>query len=137
MTTRAVGRNEVTEAFFDATDRGVFLLRRCPDGHFSRPQATFCEECRSLDLSYAEASGRAELVSWVVVPARPTPGDETPPAAPGLPAIVQLEEGPWWWTSLVDADPATLSDRHPLEVRFVRPEGSEAVPVFAPVAPTG
>jgi uncharacterized OB-fold protein len=135
MTVGPVSRNEATESFFDGTDRGVFLLRRCPDGHFSRPQAGSCEVCGSEDLEDAPASGRARLVSWVVVPARPVPGDEGPPPAPAMPAIVELEEGPWWWTSLVDADPARLTDGHPLEVRFERPEGSEAVPVFAPVQP--
>jgi hypothetical protein len=43
-----------------------------------------------------------------------------------------MEEGPWWWTQLVDVDPATLRDGEELEVVFERPEGSESVPVFTP-----
>ena len=125
-----VGRNPATEEFFDGSARDEFLLRRCPSGHWNRPQAERCGECDSPDLEYRPASGRARLVSWVVVHPRPREGAE--PGPPKVPAIVQLEEGPWWWTQLLEVDPAGLSEGTPLEVRFERPEGSEAVPVFVP-----
>jgi uncharacterized OB-fold protein len=46
-------------------------------------------------------------------------------------AIVQLDEGPWWWCELLDADPAAMRADLPVEAAFVRVEGSEeTVPVF-------
>lgn len=131
MTIGAVGRNSDTEAFFDGTSRDQFLLRRCrPAGHFNRPQAGVCQECGSLDFEDVPARGAVRLVSWVVVPDRPRDGQ--PAGPPDIPAIVEFEEGPWWWSKLVDADPAALYEGQPLQMRFERADGGEAVPVFRP-----
>jgi uncharacterized OB-fold protein len=126
-----VARNGATAAFFDGTARGELLLMRCrPHHHWNRPQAERCATCDSTELEPAPASGRARLVSWSVV--HPRPRDGVAPGPPSVPAIVEMEEGPWWWTQLVDVDPATLRDGEELEVVFERPEGSESVPVFTP-----
>ena len=128
-----VARNAASEVFFDGTADGRFLLLRCQVcGTVNRPQAERCTNCDSTDLVPVPASGRARLVSWVVVHPRPREGE--PPGPVTVPAIVELAEGPWWWTQLVGVDPDALTDGQPLEVVFERPEGSEAVPVFAPVA---
>lgn len=120
-----VARNELTEAFFDGTARGEFLLLRCrPAGHMSSPRATRCETCGSTDLVSAPAGGGARLISWVVV--------HDKEGGIKVPAVVEFDEGPWWWTVVVDADPDTLVEEQSLRVSFVRPEGSEAVPVFSP-----
>jgi uncharacterized OB-fold protein len=128
VTVGPVVRNDASEPFFDGTAALQFLIRRCaPAGHFSRPQAKRCDVCGSPDLSYQPASGKARLVSWVVVPVRgATPGGP----AQVVPIIAELDEGPWWWSMIVGADPAELREGLPLRVRFERPEGSEAVPVF-------
>ncbi len=126
----AVARNEATEAFFDGTARGEFLLKRCPQGHISRPQAEVCGDCWSTSLENVPASGRVRLVSWAVVHGRPRDGEPEPP--PAIPAIVEFEEGPWWWARVVTGDPDALRDGMPLEMEFLRPEGGEAIPVFRP-----
>lgn len=131
MTVGPVARNSATEAFFDGTASGQFLLRRCrPAGHFNRPQAEVCTECGALDFDDVPARGSVRLVSWVVVPDRPRDG--APAGDPDVPAVVEFEEGPWWWTKLVDTDPAGLYEGQPLEMLFERAEGGEAVPVFRP-----
>ncbi len=124
MSVGPVGRNGATEEFFDGTAAGEFLLRRCqPHGHLSRPQARQCGACGSTELTWIPASGRARLVSWVVIPARDREGEQ-------LPAIGELEEGPWWWSKLVGADPDSLVEGMPLRLVYERAEGGEAVPVF-------
>jgi uncharacterized protein len=124
-----VARNEASADFFDGTSRGQFLLRRCaPHGHLSRPQARQCSDCGSTDLTWAPASGRARLVSWVVVPVRD--GGTDPPPPPMVPAIGELEEGPWWWSKLVGADPDSLAEGLPLRIAYERADQGEAVPVF-------
>jgi uncharacterized OB-fold protein len=126
MTVGPVGRNEASADFFDGTANGEFLLRRCaPHGHLSRPQAHQCSECGSADLSWTAASGRARLVSWVIIPAR---GDEAD--TPQIPAIGELDEGPWWWSKLVGADPDLLAEGRPLRIVYERADEGEAVPVF-------
>jgi uncharacterized OB-fold protein len=125
-----VARNEATEVFFDGTARGEFLLMRCENGHWNRPQAERCADCDSGDLHPGAASGRARLVSWIVVHPRPAADGAT--AAPTMPGIVELEEGPWWWAQIIGADPSELLEGLPLRVQFERPDGSETVPVFTP-----
>jgi uncharacterized protein len=128
MTVGPVARNEASAAFFDGTTNGEFLLRRCaPHGHLSRPQARQCSECGSTELSWAPASGRARLVSWVVIPAR---DEADPPYPTQVPAIGELEEGPWWWSKLVGTDPDCLREGLPLRIAYDRADGHEAVPVF-------
>jgi uncharacterized protein len=128
MTVGPVGRNEASADFFDGTSNGEFLLRRCtPHGHLSRPQAHQCSECGSTDLGWAAASGRARLVSWVIIPARGDGGDP-----PQIPVIAELEEGPWWWSKLVGAGPDDLAEGLPLRIAYERADGGEAVPVLLP-----
>jgi uncharacterized protein len=127
-----VGRDETTAAFFDGTAHGQFLIRRCvPFGHASRPQARLCRVCGRSDLRWEPASGRARLVSWAVVPVRRRQPDE-PPGEPTVVAVAELDEGPWWWSQVVGADPASLAAGMRLRVVYQRAEGGEAVPVFEP-----
>lgn len=130
MTVGPVSRDEATAEFFDGTAAGSFLLRHCPAcGALSAPQAAQCEQCASTALDWRSASGAATLVSWTVAHGKPGPSgiaDRT------VLAIAELAEGPWWWSQLVDADPAGLTVGAPLRIRFLRHEpAAEAVPVFA------
>ncbi len=45
--------------------------------------------------------------------------------------IAELDEGPWWWSQLVDADPGAVTAGTRLRIDFQRAnEESEYVPVF-------
>lgn len=123
MTIPAVARDEATEEFFDATADGVYLIRRCePHGHASKPQAVQCSVCRSEELRWEPASGRARLVSWAVLPTS------------SVVAIAELEEGPWMWAALVCGDAGNLREGMRLRIGFERPAGSEAIPVLVPAS---
>jgi uncharacterized OB-fold protein len=129
MSVGPVARNGSTEEFFDGTAAGQFLIRRCsPDGHLSRPQARQCSECGTTELSWTPATGRARLISWVVIPVRS--GEGEPPRPPIVAAIGELEEGPWWWSMVVGADPDALAEGQPLRIEYERAGGGEAVPIF-------
>jgi uncharacterized protein len=130
VTVGPVARDAATAEFFDGTAARRFLLRRCPAGHFSEPQATLCTTCASTDLDWAPAGGGATLVSWTVVWGRAS-GDAEPERT--ILAIGELDEGPWWWSQLVGADPASVGVGQRLRIEFQRAAGEhEAVPVFAP-----
>jgi uncharacterized OB-fold protein len=129
MTVGPVARDEATAEFFDATAAGKFLLRRCPAGHFSEPAAAQCTTCASTSLRWEAARGGAELISWAVAWGRPVSGVE--PQRTVL-VIAELDEGPWWWSQLADADAdaANLAVGRRLCIEFRRDAEHEAVPVF-------
>jgi uncharacterized protein len=130
VTVGPVDRDAVTAEFFDGAAAGQFLLRGCPAGHFSEPSSAACTTCASTDLRWTAAAGGATLVSWAVVWERATGAAE-----PNRTVLVigEFDEGPWWWSQLVDADPASLAVGQRLRVDFRRADAlHEAVPVFAP-----
>ena len=119
-----VGRDESSSPFFDGSARGEFLIRRCQTcASASEPQATTCASCSGIDLVWEPASGRARLVSWAVT----YNVDEEQPT---VLAIAELEEGPWWWSQIADADPEALDVDMALHIEFDRSGDSESVPIF-------
>lgn len=122
MTVGPVDRDDATAEFFDGTAAGLLLLRRCEAGHYSEPSVAQCTTCGSGQLDWAAAGGGASLVSWAVSRA----GDISI-----VLVIAELDEGPWWWSQLADADPARLAVGDRLTLGFARPgDDHEAVPVF-------
>lgn len=81
------------------------------------------------DVEWAEVSGRATLLSYIINH-RPLPHVEV--LSPVI-ALVRLEEGPTLMTNIVDVDPSpeNLVLDMPLRVVF-REAGSSVLPVFAP-----
>lgn len=131
MPVAAFARNDETAEFLDAAARGEFLLRRCDLGHFSEPAAHACTACGSATLAWAAASGRARLVSWAITYAAPRSAAAPDEAIQNVLAIGELEEGPWWWSYIPDADPAELTVGAPLRIAFERPANAEeSLPVL-------
>lgn len=123
-----VQRDGATAAFLDGTSRGQLLLRRCRAcGQTGGPQELQCAECCSTDTEAVPASGGAKVVSWSVVHGRTADGGTE---AQAVVVIGELDEGPWWWTQLVGADPADVRTGGRLTVCFEPAGGGEALPVF-------
>src|ERR1700759_5478257 len=72
-----LARDANTDEFLNGTAAGEFLLRHCPNGHFSEPAAACCTTCGPPDLEYKAAGGRARLVSWAVTHGRADDGSES------------------------------------------------------------
>ena len=123
-----VTRDAETAGFFDGTLIGEFRLRRSRvTGEILGPQACV-DSTGSTDLEWVAAAGTGKLVSWAVSYGKPVDGVQQ---VLSIVAIVELDEGPWWWTSLTGVSPESLREGLPVRVEFVRPEGSdEALPVF-------
>jgi len=127
MTLAPVVRDDFSAPFFDASAEGRLLLRYSPSsGEWSEPAARVCSVTQAADLEWREASGSGHLVSWTVKPGRPRDGQAAEDVVIG---IVETDEGPWLTLVLPDADPATLAVGARVSVGFVRPEGSESLPV--------
>lgn len=123
-----IQRDEATAAFLDGTRRGEFLLvSDTVTGEFLPPQ--FDDSVDTARYVRVPAAGTGTIVSWSVVHQREADGSVS-----RLPVgIVELDEGPWWWTSMPDADPE--ADLFGARVRvafqtFGEGDEAEAVPYF-------
>ena len=119
-----------TAAFFAATDAGTFPLWRCAAcGTVNGPNERSCRQCRGIEGEPVAAAGGGHVVSYVVQHSKPDAAGWTYRL---VVAIVELDEGPWWWTQLagVEPDEVRVGDRVRLEM--VTPEGGHAVPVARP-----
>jgi len=129
MTVGPVARDERTAEFLDGTAAGQFLLRKCDTCQsLSAPQARQCGQCGSTELTWQPAAGGASVVSWAVTHTKPGPDGATRTA---VIVIAELDEGPWWWSQVVDAAPEAVQEGTRLRIDFARAsEDSEYIPVF-------
>lgn len=109
--------------FWEATARGVLLLprcRACGETHW-HPRAQ-CPFCRSTELEWFAASGRATLHTYTVVHR---------PDGNHVLAYAKLHEGPLVLTNIVDtgAD-AVLQVGMPLQLAFRATREGRMAPVF-------
>jgi uncharacterized OB-fold protein len=122
-----------TAPYWDAAREGILRIphcRACGRHHFY--PRSFCRYCASTDLEWADVSGRARLISYVISH-RPLPGmgDLSP-----VIALVELAEGPRLMTNIVGVppDPAELPLDMDLQVTF-EDRGEAVIPVFRPAVP--
>jgi uncharacterized OB-fold protein len=89
-----------------------------------------CPRCRRFESEWTLASGRARLLSWVVVhpPVLPAWKDRTP--YPVL--LVECEEGVRTMGGLLGATPADLRMDMPLAVDFAPSPDGDLVPQWRP-----
>ena len=124
----AIQRDDATAAFLDGTKRGEFLLvQDVATGAFLSPQAdTSADPDRYVRV---RAAGTGTIVSWAVVHQRGADGSVS-----RLPVgIVQLDEGPWWWTSFPAANPDADLFGARVHVAFEtlgEGDAAEAIPYF-------
>jgi uncharacterized OB-fold protein len=130
---QSVVRDTATAAFFDGTARGVFLVRRAAgSGEILAPSAEQ-DSAGGTDLEWVEASGLGRVLSWAFVPQRGTGSGGPTELTIG---VVQLDEGPWWWTQLIGVERDAVAEGLRVRAVFVKSgpaETDEYVPVFAPV----
>lgn len=122
-----------TRAFWEATQDGRFLLRRCAACHaFHYYPRNFCPECWSEEVVWEQACGRAVLYthSTVFVNDLPPFGEQVPYVA----AVVDLEEGPRMMTQVVDCEPDQLRIGMALDATFRTIADGVTLVVFRPAA---
>ena len=124
-----IERDAASAEFLDGARRGEFLLvRDTQTGEILPPQ--FDVSVEPERYTQVPAAGTGTVVSWSVVHQRGFDG-----AVHRLPVgIVELDEGPWWWTSFPGADPD--ADLYGVRVKVAFEllgdgESAEAIPYFA------
>ncbi|MGW6729053.1 Zn-ribbon domain-containing OB-fold protein [Nocardia sp. NPDC055029] len=103
------------------------MIRRCTacDKLFA-PLVADCSSCASDSLEWLPSAGTGSIVSWRVVDRTAT---GTHNDAPLTIAIVELDEGPWVYTSIEGEVPAMRGC--PVRVQFQPCPPSDRFPVFA------
>jgi hypothetical protein len=121
---RPAVRDDESAPFFDALADGVLLVRCCQlCGHVSRPDAHTCSACRSDELSWLESSGNGHVICSVV--------DRNSAEGPITLALIEVSEGPWFMTRILDADiDATVPAATPVRLAVIATSGGEAIPAF-------
>jgi uncharacterized protein len=121
----AVRRDEATAGFFDGTARGQFLLvKDTQTGEMLGPQFdTTIDPERYVRVP---AAGTGTVVSWAVVHERTADG----PTGRRPVGIVELDEGPWWWTSITGVDPGEDLLGRRVQVAFEKVGDGETIPYF-------
>jgi hypothetical protein len=124
--------DQETLPFWQATDRGELLLRRCAGcGTVAWPPRTFCPACLAADPEWFAAQGTGEVYSCTVV--RKAQG-EWRDAVPYVLAYVQLTEGPRILTNIVDCDPESVHIGQSVRVVFQPGDAGHSLYRFVPTA---
>lgn len=116
--------------FLAGAARGELMIKRC-DGcaGWLAPSVSGCPACgENATARWVPASGLGRLVSWAVVHDDPL----------AVPALVELDEGPWLATGLRLRDQAELAHLkawQPVAVQFAASTDGESYPVFCPLPP--
>jgi uncharacterized OB-fold protein len=102
------------------------MIRRCTrcDKLFA-PLVVDCSSCASDSLEWLPSAGAGSIVSWRVVDRAADMHNEPPLTI----AIVELDEGPWVYTSIEGDVPAVRGC--PVRVQFQPCQPEDRFPVFA------
>jgi uncharacterized OB-fold protein len=117
--------------YWEAARRHELRFPRCTAcGRWRFPPRPMCPACLSVDHEWALATGRARLVSWVIVhpPVLPAWKDRVP-----LPVVlVECEEGVRTLGNLVGATADALRMDMPMQVDFAPSPDGDLVPQWRP-----
>lgn len=121
-------RDAATASFLDACERGEFpLVRDVATGTILDPKTDISSDPERYEVF--NASGAATVISWSEAPG--TAGIGSPTSI--LFGIVELAEGPWWWTELHTNRPLSQLTGSAARLAFIKtgPEPHHAtVPYF-------
>ncbi|WP_327152008.1 Zn-ribbon domain-containing OB-fold protein [Nocardia sp. NBC_01329] len=110
------------------TVKDRLMIRRCArcDKLFA-PLTVDCSSCACSSLEWVPSAGTGSIQSWRVVDRAVISGRGT--TRPLTIAIVELDEGPWVYTSIEGRVPPTGSS--PVRVRFQPRPRDDRFPVFS------
>jgi uncharacterized OB-fold protein len=114
-----------SDLYAECTEAAL-MIRRC--GSCSRlfaPPVTRCSACRCDDFERVPSTGSGSIVCWRKIAGAP---NADPEAVESAIAIVELDEGPWVYTTIHGELPC--AGRRPVRVRFQAPPRGDRFPVF-------
>lgn len=122
--------------FWQWCRRHELRLQQCDEcGTFRYHPRPRCPECRSADASWNAVRGTGTVASFTIVhpPVLPAFADRVPYNA----VVVQLDEGPFMVSNLLEVANDDIEVGMAVEVTFVDLDDEIALPQFRPVTPAG
>lgn len=121
-----------TKPFWDACNRGVFLIQQCDDCRlFQYHYRGFCCHCWSKNVTDVPIQGTGEVWTFSVVERTRMPGFSE--LTPYVIAVVELTEGVRVLTNVINCDPASIEIGTPVSLTFVRATPEWNLAMFEPV----
>ena len=113
-----------------ARDRELRFQRCTSCKRWRHPPGPMCPQCGSMASEWALASGRARLLSWVIVhpPVLPVWKDRVPVPV----VLVECDEGVRTMGNLIGAPPDVLRMDMPMQVDFTPSPDGDLVPQWRP-----
>ena len=127
---------ELNRPYFDAAAEGRLSIQKCSEcSHQWFPPSRRCPQCLSQNVAWVDVSGNGTLWSWIRMHQKYFAGfaDDVP----YLVGFVQLAEGPYMMSMLLDADPEQLSCDMPVTVVFDKADNGLVIPRFRPATVGG
>lgn len=127
---RDVVRDDLDERFWEGCVRGEFLLHVCGVCRRAYWPASTCIEHGMSDMAWLPASGHGTVHTWTVF--RRAYAPHLAARVPYVVAVVELDEGPFFHTDLVDCPPEQVRVGLPVEVVFTSLDPATVIPRFRP-----
>ena len=119
---------ELTAPHWEAAKKGELRVQRCENGHYVFIPLPACNYCWSQNLEWVKASGKGTLYSMSTVYRPQTPAFEVPYVV----GIVEMEEGWFIMSNVVNTELEDLKIGMPLKVMFQKMSDDIALPYFEP-----
>lgn len=120
------------EEFWNAAKERRLLLYQCQNCKRYYYPATECTACDNLKppMKWVESSGRGKLFTWIVMHRKYHDGfaDDVPYNV----ALVELDEGPYYLTNIVECEIDKLEQGMGLDVMFEDVTDDITLPKFKP-----
>lgn len=116
--------------FWQATREGRFLLHRCEKCARHYWPASRCVEHGDTAMRWVESSGAGTLYTYTVMHHAYTPSMAG--KVPYVVGVIQMDEGPFFHSNIVDCDVAKVAVGMKLRARMTDHETGLTIPVFHP-----
>lgn len=118
-----------SEPYWDGCRRGELVVQHCRDcGHYVFIPQAACTKCLSSDLEWTATSGRGTVYSYTIVYRPQQPAFEVPYVV----GIIEMEEGWYTLTNIIDCEIEAVHIGMPVEVQFQRMSDEITLPMFRP-----
>ncbi|HEX9831939.1 MAG TPA: Zn-ribbon domain-containing OB-fold protein [Mycobacterium sp.] len=121
----------VSQTHWRAAETGELAVQRCGQClRYVFNPATTCPYCLSTDLPWRSSCGRGVIHTMTTVHRAPTPGVQTPYVV----AVIELEEGWYMLSNIVECAPEKVYIGMPVSVTFLPAAAGVGLPLFKPAA---